>query len=144
MLFLLPARLVNQLAIFLSHTSGIPPDLPSTLVSPIKTYVSVSDISLLSQALIILARLLELSSMNTFPDIERDLLADVYDIAHSPLVYGVTLDSILAFFALVQADRQIATHVVLSLVRSMNKSRCGSGKCRERRQVHYAGRQEPA
>jgi cullin-associated NEDD8-dissociated protein 1 len=121
--FILPARLVNQLAIFLSYTSGIPPGLPSTLVPPIKTYVSVSDISLLSQALIILARLLELSPMNTFPQIERDLLADIYDIAHSPLVSGVALDSILAFFAaLVQADRQIATHVVPSLVRSMDKA----------------------
>jgi hypothetical protein len=142
MLFSLPARLVNQLAIFLSYTSGIPPDLPSTLVPPIKTYVSVSDITLFSQVLIILAHLLELSPMNTFLEIERDLLADIYDIAQSLLVSKVALDSILAFFAaLVQADRQFATHIVPTFD---EHGRCGEGKCRKRRQVYCTGHQEPA
>ena len=53
---------------------------------------------------------------------ERDLLPSIYSVAHSPLVTGTTLDSALAFFAaLVQADDQIATHVVPSLVISMEK-----------------------
>lgn len=51
------------------------------------------------------------------------MLADIYRIAHSPLVSGAALDSLLAFFsALVQADRQIATHVVPNLVIGVEKS----------------------
>jgi cullin-associated NEDD8-dissociated protein 1 len=81
------------------------------------------DISLLSQSLTILAVLLELSPSATFPEVERDVLADVYDIARSPLVTGATLDSVLSFFHwLVQADRQIATHVVPNLVTSVEKA----------------------
>ena len=64
--------------------------------------------------------------MTTFPEVERDLLSGVYVIAHSPLVSGAALDSALAFFsALVQADVQIATHVVPNLVISMEKSKEG-------------------
>lgn len=99
------------------YQSGIPKDLPPTLVPQIKNYISTSDISLLSHSLIILASLLELSPVGTFPEVERDVLPDVYHIAHSPLVSGVVLDAILVFFgALVQADGQIATHLVPNLV----------------------------
>lgn len=78
---------------------------------------------MLSQALSIIALLLELSPAITFPVIEKELLADIYQIAHSPLVSGAALDSLLAFFsALVQADRQIATHVVPNLVIIADKS----------------------
>ena len=59
----------------------------------------------------------------TFPVVEKELLTDVYRIAHSPLVSGAALDSLLAFFsALVQADSQIATHVVPNLVIGVEKS----------------------
>lgn len=55
--------------------------------------------------------------------VEKELLADIYQIAHSPLVSGAALDSLLSFFtALVQADRQIATHVVPNLVIGVEKS----------------------
>lgn len=60
--------------------------------------------------------LLDLSPSATFPEVERELLDDIYQIAHSPLVSGAALDSVLAFFSsLVQADDQIATHVVPNL-----------------------------
>jgi cullin-associated NEDD8-dissociated protein 1 len=105
-----------------SYTAGIPPDLAPSLVPQIKTYLSTSDISLLSHAFTILALLLDLSPSTTFPEVERDILKDIYTIAHSPLVSGVALDSALGFFsALVQADRQIATHVVPCLVSSIEK-----------------------
>jgi cullin-associated NEDD8-dissociated protein 1 len=105
------------------YQSGIPPDLPPALVPQIKNYISTSDISLLSHSLIILATLLELSPGGTFPEIERDMLPDVYTIAHSPLVSGAALDAILVFFAaLVQADGQIAAHVVPNLVATADKA----------------------
>jgi cullin-associated NEDD8-dissociated protein 1 len=105
------------------YKSGIPVDLPPTLVPQIKNYVSTSDISLLSQSLSILALLLELSPDVTFVEIERDILTDVYTIAHSPLVSGAALDAILVFFAaLVEADGQIATHVVPNLVLAAEKA----------------------
>ena len=54
---------------------------------------------------------------------ERDLLPDIYHIAHSPLVSGAALDSLLSFFsALVQADNQISTHVVPNLVIAVEKA----------------------
>ena len=60
--------------------------------------------------------------MPTFPQVERDILTDVYTIAHSPLVSGAALDSTLSFFsALVQADGQIATHIVPNLVNALEK-----------------------
>ena len=105
------------------YQSGIPADLPPSLIPQIKLYVGTSDISLLSQALSILALLLELSPPITFPVVEKELLADIYQIAHSPLVSGAALDSLLAFFsALVQADRQIASHVIPNLVIGVEKS----------------------
>jgi cullin-associated NEDD8-dissociated protein 1 len=104
------------------YQSGVPPDLATALVPQVKSYISALDISLLSQSLTILTVLLELSPSTTFPEVERDVLADVYDIARSPLVTGATLDSVLSFFHwLVQADRQIATHVVPNLVTSVEK-----------------------
>jgi cullin-associated NEDD8-dissociated protein 1 len=108
---------------FRSYSSGIPSGLPSVLVPQVKPYVSTSDIPLLSQALIILALLLELSPTTAFPEVERDLLSNIYTIAHSPLVSGVVLDSALAFFAaLVLADQQIAAHVVPNLVLAMDQA----------------------
>lgn len=105
------------------YQSGIPIDLPPSLIPQIKLYVGTSDISLLSQAFSILALLLELSPSVTFPVVEGEVLADMYQIAHSPLVSGAALDSLLALFsALVQADRQIATHVVPNLVISVERS----------------------
>ncbi|RDB24577.1 Cullin-associated NEDD8-dissociated protein 1 [Hypsizygus marmoreus] len=105
------------------YTSGIPPALVPALVSQIKPYISTADIPLLSQSLIILALLLTLSPGPTFPEVEKNLLSDIYIIAHSPLLSNVALESLLEFFsALVQADNQIATHVVPNLVISVEKA----------------------
>lgn len=67
--------------------------------------------------------LLDLSPSATFPEVERELLSDIYQIVHSPLVSGAALDSVLSFFSsLVQADNQIATHVVPNLALSAEKA----------------------
>lgn len=101
----------------------LPADLPAALIPQLKPYISTSDISLLSQALSTVALLLELAPTSTFPEVEHELLQNIYAIAHSPLVSGAPFDSVLAFFAaLVEADGQIATHVVPNLVISIEKS----------------------
>ncbi|KAK7001853.1 Cullin-associated nedd8-dissociated protein 1 [Favolaschia claudopus] len=106
-----------------SYTEGVPAALPPALVPQIKPYLSTSDIPLLSQGLSLLALLLELAPTTTFPEIESDLLPDVYRIAHSPLVSGAALDSLLSFCAaLVSADNQIATHLVPNLVIAVEKA----------------------
>lgn len=85
--------------------------------------MTTSDITLLSQALIVVTLLLNLTPQATFPEVERYLLSDIYAIAHSPLVSGAALDSLLLFFtALVQADDQISTHLVPNLVISVEKA----------------------
>ncbi|KAF7357490.1 Cullin-associated nedd8-dissociated protein 1 [Mycena sanguinolenta] len=106
-----------------SYTGGVPAALPPALVPQIKQYLSTADIPLLSQALSLLALLLELAPTTTFPEIESDLLPDIYRIAHSPLVSGAALDSLLSFCAaLVNADNQIATHLVPNLVIAVEKA----------------------
>ncbi|KDQ53024.1 hypothetical protein JAAARDRAFT_137841 [Jaapia argillacea MUCL 33604] len=105
------------------YKSGIPADLPPNLVPQLKNFVTTTDIALLASTLTTLSLLLQLSPSITFPEVERELLKDIYDIAHSPLLAGAALDSLLAFFsALVVADRQIATHVVPNLVISLDKA----------------------
>ncbi|PPQ63540.1 hypothetical protein CVT24_004770 [Panaeolus cyanescens] len=106
-----------------SYKSGLAADLAPNLIPQVKNYISTSDISLLSQALSILALLLELSPSTSFPEVEHDLLNDIYAVAHSPLVSGVALESLFRFFtALVQADNQIATHLVPNLVNTADKA----------------------
>ena len=85
--------------------------------------MNATDISLLGAALDILALLLELAPKATFPEVEREVLPDVYGIAHSPLLSGAPFESLLGFLAaLVEADMQIATHVVPNLVASVEKA----------------------
>ncbi|KAG5651284.1 hypothetical protein H0H81_009201 [Sphagnurus paluster] len=106
-----------------TYTSGIPPELAPALISQVKPYLSVSDIALLTQSLTILALLLTLAPQATFPPVEKDLLAGIYGIAHSPLLSAAALDALMSFFgALVQADDQIATHVVPNLVIAVEKA----------------------
>jgi cullin-associated NEDD8-dissociated protein 1 len=103
--------------VLLGRYTTVPVDLAPALVPLVKTYLNTSDISLLALALSVLSQLLLLSPSSSFLEIERDVLSDIYVIAHSPLVSGVALDSLLDFFsALVQADNQIASHVVPNLV----------------------------
>lgn len=85
--------------------------------------MNATDITLLGSALDIIALLLELAPSTTFPEVERDVLPDVYAISHSSLLAGAPFESLLAFFgALVEADMQIATHVVPNLVISVEKA----------------------
>lgn len=89
-----------------------------------KPYISLNDISLLSQALLALATLLELSPAQTYPIVEGDYLKEICNIAHSPAISGVALEALLTFFsALVQADTQIATHVIPNLVTPLLKEK---------------------
>ncbi|KAK0446544.1 armadillo-type protein [Desarmillaria tabescens] len=79
--------------------------------------------SLLSQALNTLSILLQLTPATSFPEIEKTLLSEIYLISYSPLVSGAALDSLLNFYStLVQADNQIATHVVPNLVLKVEKA----------------------
>ena len=106
-----------------SYSAGVPKNLSPALVPHIKPYISTSDISLLAQALTILATLLELSPETTFPEVESDVLAEIYKISHSPLVSGPALEVLFRLFAaLVQADDQISTHLVPNLVISSEKA----------------------
>ncbi|KAG6819791.1 hypothetical protein H0H93_008643 [Arthromyces matolae] len=105
------------------YASGIPTGLAPALVSQVKPYISTSDIALLSQALDILALLLNLAPKTTFPEIEKHLLTTIYEISHSPLFTTNALDSLLSFYAeLVKADDQISTHVVPNLAISVEKA----------------------
>lgn len=105
------------------YANGIPQDLPANLLPILRPYISPSDVYLLAQALSTLALLLELAPSLTFPIVEKILLQDIYIIAHSPLVSGDAFEEVLAFFAaLVEADREIATHVVPNLVISVEKA----------------------
>lgn len=89
-----------------------------------KPYISTNDISLFSHALLILALLLDISPQLTYPAVESEFLKDIYNIAHSPLISGTSLESLLLFFAsLVQADNQIATHVIPSLTLPLAKEK---------------------
>ncbi|KAI0325025.1 ARM repeat-containing protein [Cubamyces sp. BRFM 1775] len=113
----------NCLDALLRRYSQIPAGLPPTLIPNLKAYITPSDILLLGAALDIIALLLELAPKATFPEVERDILSDVYGIAHSPLLAGAPFDSVLAFFAaLVEADMQIAAHVVPNLVTAVEKA----------------------
>ena len=48
---------------------------------------------------------------------------EIYNVSHSPLISGVALESLFRFYSsLVQADNQIATHVVPNLVISAQKA----------------------
>jgi cullin-associated NEDD8-dissociated protein 1 len=96
--------------------------LAPTLIEQLRPFLTVNDITLLSHALTVLAVLLQKSPSNTFAIIEKQLLSTIYTVAHSPLVTGAALESVLAFIdALVQADGQIATHVIPGFVLSADK-----------------------
>ncbi|KAH8101480.1 ARM repeat-containing protein [Cristinia sonorae] len=110
-------------ALLRRYKTGVPADLPATLIPQLKLYIASNDMSLLSQALSIVALLLQLSPAATYPEVERELLKDIYKTAHNPLISGAPFDSVLAFFAaLVEADLQIGTHIVPNLVNAVEKA----------------------
>ncbi|EIN13285.1 ARM repeat-containing protein [Punctularia strigosozonata HHB-11173 SS5] len=113
-------------ALLRKYKSEVPRDLVSALVPQLKGFLATSDISLLSHSAATLTLLLQLSPSSTFPEVERDILKDVYGVAASPLVSGTALDSLLGFFgALVEADMEIATHVVPNLKITAEKAEDG-------------------
>jgi cullin-associated NEDD8-dissociated protein 1 len=106
------------------YRAGVPADLAPHLIPQLEPYLTTADIALLSQALTTLTILLQCSPTSSFPEVEREVLHDIYPLAHSPLVSGACLDALLGFFgALVEADSQIASHVVPGLVSSLSKAK---------------------
>lgn len=106
------------------YRAGVPADLAPRIIPQLELYLSTADIALLSQALITLTILLQYSPESSFPEVERSCLDNIYPLAHSPLVSGACLDALLGLFgALVQADSQIASHVVPGLVASLSKAK---------------------
>ncbi|KZV77591.1 TIP120-domain-containing protein [Peniophora sp. CONT] len=119
-------ELFECLSVLLSRYDSVPAHIAPTLIPDLKTYLSISDIALLSQALSLIALMLRISPATTFPEVERDALADICKVAHSPLLVGAGLESMLAFMAaLVEADGQISTHIVPTLVISAEKASSG-------------------
>lgn len=105
------------------YGSGLPADLPRTLLPHLRPYVSTSDIPLLAHTVATIALLLRLAPSTTFPLVEREFLKDVTDISCSPLASGVALESLLSFYgSLVEADMQIASHVIPNLVSVVEKA----------------------
>jgi len=88
-------------------------DLGPHLIPQLKLYLTTADIALLSQSLTTLTLLLQLSPASTFPEVESEILQDIYPLAHSPLVSGACLDALLCFLARsLRPDSQIASHLV--------------------------------
>ena len=89
----------------------------------LRPYISTSDIPLLAHAVSTIALLLRLAPSTTFPLVEREFLKDVTVISCSPLASGVALESLLSFYgSLVEADMQIASHVIPNLVSVVEKA----------------------
>lgn len=108
-----------------AYRSGLPAQTSVQLIPQLTQYLSTADIALLAQALLVHAALLRLAPAETFPLVERQVLQVVYTLAPNPLVGGssAALDALQAFFgALVEADAQIATHVVPNLIRAVDKA----------------------
>ena len=71
----------------------------------------------------IIALSLRLAPSVTFPLVEREFLKDISVISCSPLASGVALESLLSFYgSLVEADVQIASHVIPNLVAVADKT----------------------
>lgn len=67
--------------------------------------------------------LLRLAPSTTFPLVEREFLKDITAISCSPLVSGAALESLLSFYgSLVEADMQIAPHIIPNLVSVVEKA----------------------
>ena len=119
----MPVIVTQKLTTGYRYQAGVPPNLGPHLIPQLKLYLTTADIALLSQAFTTLTLLLQLSPASTFPEVESAILQDIYPLAHSPLVSGACLDALLGFFgALVEADSQIASHLVPGLVTSVNKA----------------------
>lgn len=104
------------------YQSGVPPELAPHIIPQLSPYLTTLNITLLSQSLTTLTILLQFSP-SSFPVVESSVLKDIYPISHSPLVSGTSLDALLGFFgALVEADDQIASHLVPGLVTALKRA----------------------
>jgi hypothetical protein len=105
------------------YQTAVPSDLPAAIIPQLKSFISAVDVALLAQTLTVVSLLLQQTPATTFPEVERDLLREIYDLGHSPRVSGTALDALLTFIgALVEADNQIATHLVPSFVIAAEKA----------------------
>ena len=116
------AGAVQAVSPYIRYKNPIPTDLPPALLPLLSPYLGTGDIALLSHSCVVMTVLLNLAPDKSYPFIEANLLKEIYRLSLSPLVSGASLDSMLAFYdALVQADQQIATRIVPSLVLEVEK-----------------------
>jgi cullin-associated NEDD8-dissociated protein 1 len=97
-------------------------DLVRNIIQQLKQYLVTTDITVLSEALLTLSGLLRYYPKVSYPLVENQVLPAAYQLACSPLVTGPALESILQFFGtLVEADGQIANHVIPGLIKNMDE-----------------------
>ena len=106
-----------------SLSSGdVSSDLVRSIIQQLKQYLVTTDITVLSEALFTLSELLKYYPKVSYPLVENQVLSATYQLACSPLVTGPALESILQFFGtLVEADGQIANHVIPGLMKSIDE-----------------------
>lgn len=101
----------------------VPDTLVSETVNQLKQYLTIADITVLSQALTSLSLLLKLYPKTTYPIVEGQILGVVSGLACSSLVSGAALSSMEVFYGtLVTVDNQIAGHVIPSLTISLERA----------------------
>jgi cullin-associated NEDD8-dissociated protein 1 len=102
---------------------GIPDQFITETISQLKQYLTIADITVLSQSLTTLSLLLKTYPRVTYPIVEKEAMTLVSGLACSPLVSGTTLNAVEEFYGnLVETDNQIASHVIPSLVLGLDKA----------------------
>ncbi|KAG8804388.1 hypothetical protein FRC16_008910 [Serendipita sp. 398] len=93
------------------------------VINQLKQYLTIADITVLSQALTTLSLLLEKYSKVTYPIVETQVVGLVSSLACSSLVSGAALSSTEDFYGtLVTVDNQIASHIIPSLMTSLDRA----------------------
>ena len=106
----------------LLSSGDVSSDLVRNIVQQLKQYLVITDITVLSEALLTLSCLLRYYPKVSYPFVEYQVLPATYRLACSPLVTGPALESILQFLGtLVEADGQIANHVIPGLMKNMDE-----------------------
>ena len=106
----------------LLSSGDISSDLVRNIIQQLKQYLVITDITVLSAALLTLSELLKYYPKVSYSPVESQVLPATYQLACSPLVTGPALESILQFFGtLVEADGQIANHVIPGLMKNMDE-----------------------
>jgi hypothetical protein len=102
---------------------SIPDALVTEIINQLKQYLTIADITVLSQALTTLSVLLRLYPRVTYTVIEGQILAIISSLVCSPMVAGAALNSTEEFYGtLVTADNQIASHVIPSLFTALDRA----------------------